>query len=302
MRIGIMVGGHARRIGIDDLVARARDLESRGFATMWIPHVFGHDAINCASLVGRETERIEIGTAVVPTYPRHPTALAQQALTAGAACRGRFTLGIGLSHPPVIERMIGLSYARRASHMREYMEVLGPLLRGEAAHFEGEEYRVEMAVDVPDAQPVPVLIAALGDRMLEIAGQHAAGTILWMGGFRAIERHVIPKLRSAALAAGKPEPRVVAGMHIALTSKLDAAREQVGKLLATYGQMPSYRAMIEHEGSQGPADFALLGDEKELDAGLERLRELGVSDFEASLLETEEGTEARTLAYLESRL
>ncbi len=302
MRIGIMVGGGAQRLGLEGLVTRARDLESRGFPSMWIPNVFGLDAITASGVIGRETERIELGTAVVPTYPRHPTALAQQALTAGAACRGRFTLGIGLSHPPVIEGMMGLSYARRAQHMREYMEVLGPLLRGEHAKFEGEEYRVDMALDVPDAEPVPVLIAALGDHMLKIAGRHAAGTILWMTGPRTIERHIAPKLRAAASEAGNPEPRIVVGMHIVLTSNAEAARESVGRKLAMYGQMPSYRAMLDIEGTEGPQALALVGDEKVLDAGLERLRELGVSDFEASIVAREPEAEERTLRYLESWL
>jgi F420-dependent oxidoreductase-like protein len=268
---------------------------------MWIPNVFGLDAVTAASAIGRETERIELGTAVVPTYPRHPTALAQQALTAGAACRGRFTLGIGLSHPPVIERMMGLSYARRAAHMREYMEVLGPLLRGEPVKFEGEEFRVDMAIDVPDAQPVPVLIAALGEQMLEIAGRQAAGTILWMAGLRTIERHIAPKLRAAASIAGRPEPRIVAGMHIVLTADAEAANERVSELLKRYGQMPSYRAMLDIEGAEGPADLALVGDEKALDAGLDRLRDLGVSDFEASIVSTDDEAEERTLQYLASR-
>jgi len=167
MRIGVMVGGSSRRLGLGDLTTRARDLESRGFATLWIPNVLGLDAVTASAVIGRETDRIEIGTAIVPTYPRHPAALAQQALTAAVACRGRFTLGIGLSHPPVIEGMLGLSYARRARHMREYMEVLGPLLRGEKAEFAGEEYRVNLALDVPGAPPVPVLIAALGDHQVD---------------------------------------------------------------------------------------------------------------------------------------
>lgn len=263
--------------------------------------MFEHDAITCAALVGAATERIEIGTAVVPTYPRHPTAIAQQAITAGAACGGRFTLGIGLSHPPVIEQMMGLSYARRASHMQEYMAVLGPLLRGEPAKFQGEEYRVEMAIDAAGAQPVPVVIAALGERMLGIAGREAAGTILWMTGFGAIERHVVPKLRAAASEAGRPEPRIVAGMHMVLTSKPDAANERVARLLTQYRMMPSYRAMIEREGSETPADFAIVGDEKTLDAGLERLESIGVTDFDANILAIEAGSRERTLDYLESR-
>merc|ERR1711969_96750 len=249
---------------------------------MWIPHVFEHDAVTCAALVGAATERIEIGTAVVPTYPRHPTALAQQALTAGAACKGRFTLGIGLSHPPVIEQMLGLSYARRASHMQEYMAVLGPLLRGEPAKFQGEEYRVEMTIDAAGAQPVPVVIAALGERMLGLAGREAAGTILWMTGFGAIERYVVPTLRAAAAEAGRPEPRIVAGMHLALTADAEAANERVAQLLTQYRLMPSYRAMIEREGSETPADFAIVGDEKTLDAGIARLESIGVTDFDAN--------------------
>ena len=302
MRFGIMVGGYASGITLDGFVETARDLERRGFDTMWIPHVFEHDAVTCAALVGAATERIEVGTAVVPTYPRHPTALAQQALTAGAACKGRFTLGIGLSHPPVIEQMMGLSYARRASHMQEYMAVLGPLLRGEPAKFQGEEYRVEMAIDAAGAEPVPVLLAALGERMLSLAGREAAGTILWMTGFGAIERYVVPTLRAAAAEAGRPEPRIVAGMHLALTADTAAANERVAQLLTQYRLMPSYRAMIEREGSETPADFAIGGDEKTLDAGIARLESIGVTDFDANILAVEEGCRERTLDYLESRL
>jgi F420-dependent oxidoreductase-like protein len=296
-----MVGVDPRRGGLDDLVRQAQDLESRGFASAWLPNVFGFDAVTAATVLGRDTERIEIGTAVVPTYPRHPTALAQQALTAGVACRGRFTLGIGLSHPVVIEGLMGLSYARRARHMREYLEVLAPLLRGERARFAGEEYRVDLALEVPGAQPVPVLVAALGDQMLKIAGRRAAGTILWMTGPRTIESHIAPKLRAAAREAGRPEPRIVAGMQIVLTAKPEAAIERLSKRMAIYGRLPSYRAMLDKESAR-PTDLALLGDEQALDAGLGRLRDLGVSDFEAVIIPTEDGAEERTLEYLQSRL
>jgi 5,10-methylenetetrahydromethanopterin reductase len=299
MRIGVQLAGGT---GLEGRIARARDLESRGFATLWIPHVFGLDAITLCSLIGRETKRIELGTAVVPTQPRHPTALAQQALTAGVASGGRFTLGIGLSHPPVIENLMGLSYARKASHMREYLSVLGPLLRGEPAKFQGEEFRVDMKLDVRDAEPVPVLIAALGDQMLEIAGRHAAGTILWMTGPRTIERHIAPKIRAAAAKAGRPDPRIVAGMHVVLTENAEEVSEKVARKLAMYASMPSYRAMLEIEGGASPADLALIGDEKTLDAGLARLRDLGVSDFEASIIPAEPGAEERTLDYLERRV
>lgn len=302
MRIGEMVGSYEGRTSIEDFLARARDLEARGFDTMWIPHVFAHDAIGIATLLGRETERIELGTAVVPTQPRHPAALAQQALTASAASGGRFTLGIGLSHPPVIENMHGLSYARRASHMREYMAVLGPLLRGEPANFEGEEFRVAMGVDVPDAERVPVLIAALGPRMLEIAGREAVGTLLWMTGFRAIEDHIVPTIRAAAEAAGAPEPRVVAGMNVALVSDESAAQAKIAEMIGRYRMMPSYKAMIDREGSDKASDFAIVGNEQTLAAGLDRLERIGVTDLDANILDFEDGCRGRTLDYLTSRV
>jgi 5,10-methylenetetrahydromethanopterin reductase len=302
MRIGIMAGATGGDDGLDGLVASAKDFESRGFDTMWMANIFGIDAITAAAIIGRETETIRLGTAVVPTYPRHPTALAQQAVTAQVACAGRFTLGIGLSHQIVIENMLGLSYARRAKHMREYMAVLGPLLRGEPAKFEGEEYRVNLTLAVPGAQPVPVLLAALGDHMLRIAGETADGTILWMTGPDTIENHVGPKLRAAASKAGRSEARIVAGLPIVLTENVDSAREVIAKSLVIYGQLPSYRAMLDKEGAAGPADVALVGDEKELDKQIQRLQDIGVTDFSAAIVPSEAGAVERTLDYLASKL
>lgn len=302
MRIGIMAGASGVDEGLDDLVTFAKDLEARGFDTMWMANIFGIDAITAAAVIGRETKTIRLGTAVVPTYPRHPTALAQQALTTQTACSGRFVLGIGLSHQIVIEGMLGLSYARRAQHMREYMAVLGPLMRLEPAKFEGDEYRVNLTLTIPNAEPVPTLLAALGDHMLRIAGQTADGTILWMTGPETIETHVGPKLRSAATDAGRAEPRIVAGLPIVLTDQVDSAREIIAKTLVIYGQLPSYRAMLDKEGVAGPADVALVGDEKTLDKEIQRLRDIGVTDFCASIVPTEEGIAARTLDYLTSKL
>ncbi len=302
MRIGIMAGATGGDESLDGLVTSAKNFEARGFDTMWMANIFGIDAITAAAIIGRETERIELGTAVVPTYPRHPTALAQQVLTTQTACAGRFVLGIGLSHQVVIESMLGLSYTRRALHMREYMAVLGPLLRGEPAKFEGEEYRVNLALTIPNARPVPTLLAALGEHMLRIAGQTADGTILWMTGPDTIESHVRPKLRAAATDAGRPEPRVVAGLPIVLTQNVEAARESIEKTLVIYGQLPSYRAMLDKEGAAGPADVALIGDEKALDEKIQRLRDIGVTDFCASIVPTEDGVVERTLDYLESKI
>jgi F420-dependent oxidoreductase-like protein len=303
MRIGVNSGMNPGADGgLDGLVARARDLEARGFHTVWMANALGLDAINAQTVIGRETRRIEVGTAAVPSYPRHPMAMAQQALTAQAVCGGRFTLGIGLSHRPIIEYMLGLSYERPARHMREYVAALAPLLRGEAVHFEGDVYRVNVALDVAGASPVPLLIAALGSRMLRIAGEAADGTVLGMTGPKTIEGHVVPTLRAAGEAAGRAAPRVVASFPTALTNDPDAAREKVSELLGMYANLPSYRAMLDIEGVAGPGDIAVVGDEKALDAALGRLRDIGVTDYDATIIPVDEGCEARTLDYLQSRL
>jgi len=302
MRIGVIGGVTPGEDGsIDGIVKTARDLEAKGFATFWMPNIFGLDAIATLAIAGRETKKIELGTAVVPTYPRHPIAMAQLALTASAASGGRFALGIGLSHKIVIEDLMGMSYAAPIRHMREYLTVLKALLAGEPAKFEGQEYRVNLGLQVPGARPVPVLVAALGEQMLRLCGRLADGTILWMTGPTTIALHVAPTLFGAAKEAGRPQPRIVANLPIALTSQPDAAKEWVGKNFAIYGSLPSYRAMLDREGAAGPADVTLAGDEKALDQALDRLRDLGVSDFAGAIAAVDADTAKRTLEYLASR-
>src|SRR5215472_10159735 len=171
MHIGIGIGDiEGQPATIDVLVEQARAAERDGFASAWFANIFGIDAMTACALVGRATERIELGTAVVPTYPRHPVAMAQQALSVNAACGGRFVLGIGLSHQLVIEGMLGLSFAKPFSHMREYMAVLGPLLSDGKVSHHGSEFRVEANLAVSGATPPSVLIAALAPKMLALAG------------------------------------------------------------------------------------------------------------------------------------
>jgi F420-dependent oxidoreductase-like protein len=301
MKIGLMSGATPGGT-LDDVIASAKDLEQRGFASLWMANIFGLDAITALALIGRETERIELGTAVVPSYPRHPTAIAQQSLTAQAAAGGRFVLGLGLSHKLVIENMLGFSYDKPARHMREYLSVLGPLLRGEPAKFEGEQYRVSLGLEFPGVPEVPIVLAALGDQMLKLAGRHTAGSILWMTGPATIESHIAPKLNAAAEEAGRPTPRIVAGVPIVLTNDPDGVRERIAQGLAMYGQLPSYRAMLDKEGAAGPADISIVGDEKALDAGIERMRDAGVSDLNAAVMPFEDGAYERTVDYLQSRL
>lgn len=287
--------------GLDGVVKAAQQAEAAGFDDLWMANIFGYDAISTLAVVGRETARIGLGTAVTPTYPRHPTAIAQQAITAGAASKGRFTLGIGLSHKVVIEDMLGFSYDKPARHMREYLEVLGPLLAGERVNFDGGQYRVHnFAISVADRKPVPLLIAALGPAMLKLAGEMADGTVTWMTGPKTLDSHIGPSIRAAAGAAGKPAPRIAAGFPVVLTNDVPAAREMIARSLQVYGVLPSYRAMLDKEGIAGPAELAFAGDEGELRRSIDRLRDIGVTHFCASIVASNAAEQQRTWEFLAS--
>jgi 5,10-methylenetetrahydromethanopterin reductase len=303
MRIGIMLGATpGPGSTLDGLIAFAKEVEEKGFPSLWLAHVFGLDAITALALAGRETSRIELGTAVVPTYPRHPAAMAQQALTAGVASGGRFTLGVGLSHQLVIEAMMGLSYEKPAAHMREYLEVLAPLLRGESVSHQGERYRVNAGLQIEGAPTVPLLVAALGPVMLGVTARLAEGTITWMTGPKTLVDYVVPTLREAASKAERSEPRVVAGLPVAITDDVEKARERVGSVLQMYGTLPSYRAMLDREGVQGPADVALVGNEAQVGVAIDQLSETGATDLMAAIVPVEGDTAERTLEFLTSRL
>ncbi len=301
MRIGTMIGADGAQATLDDVIGVAKRAEAAGLDNVWLANIFSFDAISMLALMGRETQRIGLGTAVTPTYPRHPTAIAQQAMTTQAACGGRFTLGVGLSHKIVIEDMLGFSYDKPARHMREYLSVLMPLVRGEAVNFDGDEYRVRgVTMDVPGSENIDVVVAALGPVMLKIAGELADGTNTWMVGPKTMETHIIKRLSDAADAAGKPQPKVVGGYLVILTNKPDEARAKIAEGLTIYGQLPSYRAMLDREGVDGPADIAIAGDENLLRGEIKRLEDIGVTDFNAAIMDVEEGAYDRTLEFLAS--
>ena len=303
MKIGIgsvIVGN--RGTTLDDLVNEVKAVEAEGFDFYSLPNIFGHDAISVLTVAGRETSRIEVATGVTPTPPRHPFAIAQQALTAQAACRGRFVLGIGLSHKVVIENMLGLSYAHPAKQMREYLEVLMPLAQGKPASFSGDLYRVNGALQIAGGTPMPVVVAALGPKMLEVAGRLADGTATWMTGVKTLAEHTVPAITKAASDAGRPAPRIIAALPFALTKDPNAARDVANKVFAIYGQLPSYRAMLDREGAANPGDVGILGDEAVLRAGIAKLRDAGVTHFLASVFPADATCIERTKAFLKSEL
>lgn len=285
---------------IGALVAEAETARSRGLA-LWMAQMFDLDALTALAVVGRAVPDVPLGTAVVPTYPRHPAALAAQALTVQAATGNRLTLGIGLSHRVVVEDFFGLSYAKPVRHLREYLEVLLPLLATGRVDYRGEEFRVATfaPVRVAGARPPAVLVAALGTQMLGVAGRMADGTSLWMVGPRTIESHIVPTITKAAADAGRPTPRVCVGLPVSVTADPAAARERAARMFSIYNELPSYRAMLDKEGAGGPADVAVVGDEETVAAALRRLGDIGATELNLPVFGTDE-ERARTLEVLTS--
>jgi 5,10-methylenetetrahydromethanopterin reductase len=280
MRIG-MFGGSINDGTIDDVVAEARQAEADGFASYWAPNIFGHDALTTLAIVGREVPRIELGTSVVPTYPRHPSAIAQQCLTVNAACEGRLTLGIGLSHKVVIENMLGMSYDKPVRHIRDYLGILGPLSRNEPVRYRGEEYSTNLSINAKGAPPFGIVVAALGPQMLKATAELADGTLTWCTGPNTLADHTVPTITAAAEAAGRPAPRVIAALPVCVTDDAESAKGRAAKVFEIYGSLPSYRAMLDREGAAGPEDIAITGSESEVVERIRALADIGVTDFAA---------------------
>ena len=300
MRLGVFFGGSN---DVHDQIQEVVEAEQDGFDGMWFGQIFGPDALAVIAMAGQKTSRIELGTAVVPTYARHPVLMAQQALTAQAATGGRFSLGIGLSHKPVVEGMLGMSYERPAVHMREYLSVLRPLLKEGRVSYSGELFRVNASVQVDAPKPPPVLIAALAPVMLRLAGEVADGTVTWMVGQKTLETHIVPRITSAAKAAGRAEPRVVVALPIAVTDDVGEARERAARSFQVYGVLPNYQRMLKIEGVAGPAEVAIVGDEKEVEGQLRGIASAGATDFLAGMFpvgDDSHGSLDRTRALLKT--
>ena len=306
MKIGLFVGASATdKIRLDEIVAQGVQAEADGFDSYWLPHISarGPDALTALALVGAQTERIALGTGVVPTYPRHPTMLAHQAITTQIAAGGRLTLGIGPSHKPGIENAFGLSYDRPAKHVEEYLAVLRPLIDEGKVDFDGDFYNVHAELDVADGLPVSVMISALAPRMLRLGGAVADGTITWMAGVRAIESHVVPRINAAASEAGRASPRVSVGLPVAVTDDESAGRAQAASLFERYGTLVNYRRILDVGDVEGPSEVAVVGNEAEVERQIRAFADAGATEFVANVFpvgDDADGSVARTQALLKS--
>ena len=292
MRTGVFLPADGT---LEQLAEGLESVASGGFDSAWLPNIFGFDALTAIAAVGNRGAGIEIGTAVIPTYPRHPMMLASQALTTQAAIGNRLALGIGLSHQIVIENMFGYSFAKPARHMKEYLLALLPLLDGQAVNVQGETLKATGQLSVAGATRPPVLLAALAPAMVKLAGGVADGTVTWMTGPATVANHIVPSITAAAEAAGRPAPRSVVALPTMVTTDVDDAKERAGKVFVIYGGLPSYRAMLDREGAAGPADVVIAGDEATVRKAIDGIRDAGATDFVAVPFGTPEEN-ARTLA------
>jgi F420-dependent oxidoreductase-like protein len=312
MRVGVMLGPERGRYGtkVERLRADARWAEEAGLSSLWIPQIPNDfDALTAAAVAGAATSRIEIGTAVVPVQPRHPVALAQQALSVQAVCEGRLSLGLGVSHHWVIEEMFGLPYDRPVRRLRSYLDVLDQALAGPTTvKVDNEFFHVNQPLDITDVTPTPVLVAALAPRMLRLAGERADGTILWMADERAIGGYVAPAITRAAEAAGRPPPRIVAGIPACLCGEeeVDAAVERTNRILAEAEVSPNYQRLLEHGDARDVGDILAAGSESSIERRLRSFADAGVTDVSVRVVPIGRGRDEliassrRTREYLAS--
>lgn len=283
------IGIFSQSNDLDTLHERIATAAEQGFGTFWMPQIFGVEALTALAVAAKDVPDIRVGTAVIPIQPRHPMMLAQHALTTNQVLGGRLDLGIGLSHQMVTEGMWGISWKRSYTHMSEYLDALVPLMNGEAPSIAGDIVTSRGGLDPIGAAP-RLLLAALGPKMLELTGRMADGTILWMTGPKTISAHIAPTINAAAEAAGRPAPEVVAALPVCVTDDVDAARARADEVFAIYGQLPSYRAMMDREGVDGPSGLALVGSADQVQDQISTILDAGATCFVAS--EFGEGDEA----------
>jgi F420-dependent oxidoreductase-like protein len=287
-RVGIFGGDEAVAHGLDHLVAEVGKAERDGFASYWVTQKRSLDALTALALVGQAVPRIELGTAVIPIQPRHPVVLAGHALTtqlaiqtptADGPAQGRLALGIGVSHRALIEGWYGIAFERPYDAMCEYLQVLRPLLHGERAEFRGRTVGAEVELTIAGAAPCPIVLGALGPRMLQLAGAVGDGTITWAVGPRTLERLTVPVITAAAEQAGRPPPRIIGGFAICVTREVEAARARAREIFRLSREYPSYRRVLDLEGAADVGDIAVVGSADEVLERIEELGALGVTDI-----------------------
>jgi len=303
VRIAINASAELMHADVGRLREHAAAAAEDGFSGWWLAQTGLIDALTVFPAVADAAPGIEFGTAVIPTFPRHPTMLAGQALTTQAVLGDRsLVLGIGLSHKPVIEGYLGMSFDRPIRHLIDYLEVLMPILADGRADYDGEAFTAHFESARPTDVAPSVMVAALGEQALRVTGRRTDGTILWMVGPRTIEDHIRPRLTEAAVDAGRCEPRIVCSLPVCVTDETEAVRDAASQIFSIYGELPSYRAMLDREGVDHPGEVAVIGSEAEVIAKIADLEQAGTTDFAALEFGRSTDEYSRTRALLKGLL
>ena len=272
MRIGLWIEDAARRI--DEIAADALAAQKHSISRIWFSQRTGWDSLTLITALAPRVPEIRFGVGVVPIYPRHPLALAAQALSVQAATDNRLTLGIGSSHPVIVEGQYGLAMDQPAKYMQEYVEALVPLLGSEPVDYEGEKLTARGQVAIDGTRAPELLIGALGPQMLRIAGEFTDGTITSWAGPEAIADYIRPTLDKAGSSK-----QVVACVCVAVTDQPESARQWIKDHYGMAGSLPAYRAILDRGAAAGPEDTAVLGDETEVARQLQRFADAGATEF-----------------------
>ena len=279
---------------LDDL----RVSEAAGFSSYWVAQVGLIDALTLLAAHGATGSPMELGTAVISTWERHPHMLAAQALTTQALVGDRLVVGIGVNHQPHVEQRLRLRWDRPVRHMTDYLAILTDLLESGGASHQGSAWSFDGA-DAKLSPGIPkVMIAALGEQMLRVAGRRTDGTILWCVGPKTIRSHIPPVINEAAAAADRPPPAIVCSIPVWVTDDPEPARAFLAMILATYETLPSYRAMMDREGVQGLGDLSIVGNEDFVRDVLGDIATSGATDFTPVPMGGNPDEEARTMTVL----
>ncbi|MEQ8839859.1 MAG: TIGR03564 family F420-dependent LLM class oxidoreductase [Acidimicrobiales bacterium] len=298
MKISINGSSELIHSDVARLLAHAEKAAADGMAGWWLAQVGIVDALTVLALAGAETGEMELGTAVNATFPIHPTALAAKTLTTQAVVAGPLTLGLGVNHAPVVEHTWGMNFEKPIRHVRDYLSCLQPLLETGSADYAGEDYTARFEGARPTDRTPGLVLAAMGPQMLKVAGQRTDGTILWMTGEKAIATQIAPHVNEAAADAGRPAPRIVCSLPISVTDDEGGMRDFIGQVLSNYGDLPSYRAMLDLDGHAGPGEAMICGDETSVRQQLEAVSAAGATEFSAAEIGTSSEDFARTRALL----
>lgn len=302
MKIGINATTLLGRTDLAGFVDHAVAAERAGFSSYWLAEhpTGGFDALTALAVIGQQVEAMELGTAIVPTYPRHPAILAGQALTTQAAIGGALSLGIGMSHQ-VMMAELGIHDDKPIRHLREYLDVLMPLIEHGEVTAQGETLSARAKfIDRPAVRP-EVTVAALGPQALRVAARYTAGTNLAWCGPKTIREHIVPTITDAAERAGRPAPRIIATLPVCVTDDPGTARARLTANTQMYTTLPSYQAMFEREGVETTGELGMIGGEDQVEQMLADLADTGLTDFGASEFGLDPDDRARTRALL-SRL